>query len=534
MDGHPGAPRAGLGARGLYAIGQRSGSSALELALGLQMPINRVLFKLLLWCGVGSALAGLAIFLRCPSDSWENLAGAVAVDLGGTVLLLLWLGRTTTGGLVVNPLTGLLGLYALRRLLGLIYVVGQTSSLMSPFGIVPTGSYIEASVKAEWVTLAGTVAFCVGWGLARRRQSGAGNFTPLTRWHDRRLWVAYAFGLAGFLGNWLSSGALSELGNLVTITSGLAYGALFALLAFSKEYGVKGRLRGLTYVALLPLMANVLTHGMKSAFFFALLPVGAAYLLRKPKMGLALSVLGVLLLLVFIYPYVEMYRAANWGDARGASVGEVVQVVRQNFEQEGTGLIIESSWELFKLRFGSVNEAGAVVYLADQEGFMGGFFIKNLMYGFIPRVLWPGKPSWDPAGWFTSYLGGIPETEGMSSTALHIGPELYWMYGWPTTMLGLLVLGLYYRKINDWLLKAGRANPVFLAAWYPFLAFVTFIEEVRFNAAILSPLILMGNAFIIHCGVQVILQKQLGEYRKEPLPATVGTGYPPVDLGATQ
>ena len=345
MNGHPGAPRARVGARGRYAIGQSGGSSALELGLGLQMPLNRALFTLVSWCAVGSALAGLAVFLSYPSGSWENLAGAVAADLGGTALLLLWLGRTTAGGLVVNPLTGLLGLYALRRLLGLIYVVGQASSLQSPFGIVPTGAYIEASAKAEWVTLAGTVAFCGGWVLARRRQSGAGNLTPLTRWHDRRLWVIYAIGLAGFLGNWLSAGALSELGQLVTITSGLAYGALFALLAFSKDYGVKGRLRYLTYGALLPLMANVLTHGMKSAFFFALLPVGAAYLLRKPGRGLALSALGVLFLLVFVYPYVGEYRAANWGNARGASVGQVTQQVQQNVEQEGIGRTMESSWE---------------------------------------------------------------------------------------------------------------------------------------------------------------------------------------------
>ena len=188
---------------------------------------------------------------------------------------------------------------------------------------------------------------------------------------------------------------------------------------------------------------------------------------------------------------------------------------------------------VFELRFGSVNEAGAVVYFADQKGFMGSFFINNLIYGFIPRLLWPGKPSWDPAGWFTAYLKGISEMRGMSSTALHIGPELYWMYGWPTTVLGLLVLGLYYRKVSDWLLKAGRASPVFLAAWYPFLAFVTFIEEVRYNMAILTPFILLGNALVIHWGLKLLMRRPLGKHWREPLPATAGTGRPSVGPGST-
>ncbi len=465
---------------------------------------------------MAGAMAGTAAFLAYPSESWQSLAGAVAADFGGTLWLLLWLGRTPDGKVAVNPLTGLLGLYALRRLLGLVFVVGHASSLASPFDVIPTEAYIAASAKAEWITLLGTAAFCAGWVFARRRRAVENLWTAPTFWRDRQLWFAYAVGLAGYLVNWFLPGVAARLGSLFSITSGLAYGAIFALLAFSRDFGIRGRLRLITYAALLPLVANVLTFGMKSAFFFALLPVGAAYLLRKPGRGLALSVAGALFLLIFVYPYIQEYRKVNWGlNPQGASVGEVARRVQENIEQEGTVKTVIGSWEQFELRFGSVYEAGAVVYFADKTGLVGGFFIKNLLIGFIPRILWPGKPSWDPSGWFTSFLaGGSGDYSlGISSTALHIAPELYWMYGWLGTLLGMLLLGLFYRKVSDWLLASGMKSPVFWAAWYAFLQFVTFLEEVRFNMAVLTPFILLANALAIAWIVRTLVPRSVDRPR---------------------
>jgi hypothetical protein len=487
----------------------------------LQIPLPYLLGKVLMVGAVLSAVAGLAASMAYPAESWQSLAGAVGADFGGTLGLLLWLGKTPDGKLAVNPLTGLLGLYALRRLLGLIFVVGQASSLASPFDLVPTAAYVAASAKAEWITLLGTAAFCAGWTFARRRRPAQGLWPTATLWRDRQLWVTYAVGLTGYLVNWLLPSAAARLGNFFTVTSTLAYGALFALLAFSRDFGIRGKLRFFTYLALLPLNANVLTFGMKGAFFYALLPVGAAYLLKKPGKGLALSIVGVLFLLVFVYPYVQEYREVNWGPKPGGeSVGEVASRVQQNINQEGVLHTVKGSWEQFELRFGSVNEAGAVVYFADHTGLMGSYFIRYLLIGFIPRLLWPGKPSWDPSGWFTDFLAGGSGayTPGVSATALHIAPELYWMYGWPGPLLGMLLLGLFYRRISDWLLASGAKSAVFWAAWYGFLQSTTFIEEVRYNAAILSPIILMANTLIVSWGVSLLLSNRPAWRSRRVLP----------------
>jgi hypothetical protein len=453
------------------------------------------------------------VWLSFPPSTWQNLAGAVAVDLGGTVFLLCWLSRTPDGRLAFNPLTGLLGLYAVRRLLGLVYVVGQGTDLTSPFWVIPTAPYIGSSAKAEWITLAGTAAFCLGWAIAAKRRPGRPRAMLASCQRDPQLWMAYAVGLIGVAAVQLAPGVMSRLGNLASVTGDLAYGAGFALLAFSQRYGVLGPRRVLVYAALIPLGALAFTSGMKSSFFFALLPVGAAYLLRRPGRGLALSLAGVLFLLLFVYPYVQDFRATNWGPRpQGVSATEIAREVRHGVADEGVAATLRASWTKFELRFGGVGEAGAVVYLADRSGFMGTFFLQNLAYGFIPRFLWPEKPSWDPSGWFTSILTGgsgdyVPH--GISSTALHIGPELYWSYGWPATVAGMSLLGLFYRRVSDWLLTAGASRPIYWAAWYGFLQSVTFIEEVRYNGAVLFPFILFANAVVVAWAVSVFLRPQV-------------------------
>lgn len=499
VGSHGGVARRRLMTRGGF-------SWSFEVALGLQIPLHRIASAALLWSAVGSVAGGLAASLLFPPSTWQNLAGAVAANMGGTAWLLWWLGRVEKGRLVVSPLTGLLTLYALRRLLGLIMVVEQGPSLASPFELVPTEAYLAASAKAEWVTLVGTAALCAGWVLARRRRPALRSSRSLPVWRDRQLWMAYSIGLAVFLAKALSPMVVSRLGRFIEITSDLSFGAVFVLLAYSATYGVNGVRRFATYAALLPLLTSVLSSGSKGAFFSVLLPVGVAYLLRKPGRGIALSTAGVLFLLVFVYPYVHQYRRENWGEAAaGATVGQVAQMAQRGIEREGVGGTIRTSWEQFELRFGSVNEAGAVIYLADNVGFMGGFLIRNLAYGFIPRLLWPNKPAWDPARWFTDYLANGQHL--VSATALHVAPELYWMYGWLGAVIGTLFLGLLYRRISDYLLQEGSRSPVFLAGWYTLLINVTFVEELRYNMAVMTPIILLCNLVAVSWLLRVLVPR---------------------------
>lgn len=500
---------------------RRRFSGEVETSLGLQVPIGQQATTVVRWCAAGLTAAGLAVFLTSPAGSWENLAAAVAADLGGTLWLLMWIGVTAEVALVVNPVTALLAFYAMRRFVGFLYVLEQGAHLESPFGAVPTLAYIESSAKAEWITLAGTVAFCLGWLLARRPPGASNNKIGSSRWCNGQLWLAYALGVTAILGDWIFPSALQGFGALVRETKGLAYGAVFVLLWTSREFGIGGRAAYFSYAAVVPLLVRAMSWGMKSEFFFVLAPIGLAHSLRSRTRGLASVLLMTLLLLGFVYPYVQTYRQANWGSGAGASADDVSREVRDRTSEEGVTATMRDSWSEFQLRIGSVNEAGAVVYFADRTGFVGNLFLQNLVYGLVPRFVWPGKPKWDPAGWFTGILTGTDSNEsGGSSTALHIAPELYWMYGWPGTLFGLLLLGAFYRKVSDTLLNAGYSTPVYWAVWYAFLVYTAFLEEWRYNMAVLTPLIILCNAYAVVWLIKTISPQPRSLRRNKCRPGT--------------
>ena len=78
------------------------------------------------------------------------------------------------------------------------------------------------------------------------------------------------------------------------------------------------------------------------------------------------------------------------------------------------------------------------------------------MYTFIPRLLWPDKPSVSRGAWFTAYLGAAArEEEATTSTGISATGELYWNFGVPGVAVGMCGIGLLYGLL--W--RMAGANP---------------------------------------------------------------------------
>jgi hypothetical protein len=80
---------------------------------------------------------------------------------------------------------------------------------------------------------------------------------------------------------------------------------------------------------------------------------------------------------------------------------------------------------------------------------------------FVPRLLWPGKPRFETGQWVTSHFGPGPEIES-STGATWIG-EFYYNFGWPGVVLGMFVLGIWFRFLQESFLGIGAAIPCMLA-----------------------------------------------------------------------
>jgi len=468
-----------------------------ESELGIAVP--GYLVKLLGFAAAGFACyGGISLHLN-DSGTWNHLAGASSVFLATTLFLISWIIRSSANRFPLNAITLMLCMYAARRAISMILALsgGQLPMIASVSG-VNEYSFLASSTKAEFVGALSVVAFAAGWQFSLRRAKVSR--TPSIPPEDRTtpLWAVYFVGLAAFYSDMLLGELFRNLGALVTTTSALASGAVFAMLLFSRRYGI-GRGRALMpLLALLPLSANVLRTGMKSTAFEVLLPVILACFVRKMRAAILLTGFSVFLLLAFIYPYSQEFRARVWTQKEDAPASQIAADVIRNLRLYGLGPHMEQSVESFQARFGGIGSPGLVVMFADLYGQIGPEFLRNLPWAFVPRLIWPGKPAFEPAAYFTWYLGSSPSPEeARTATALHIGPELYWMFGWAGVALGMIGLGVGYGTINRWLLERAPKMPALMAVWYSFTMFVMFIEERRFNMAVLAPVIILVNGYAI-------------------------------------
>ena len=97
-------------------------------------------------------------------------------------------------------------------------------------------------------------------------------------------------------------------------------------------------------------------------------------------------------------------------------------------------------------RLTTINQLSQVGRVVDEEGYLHGQTLAYLAYAFIPRFLWPEKPTIAKAAWFALHIGlAYVRPNGQISNAINmtIPGELYLNYGWEGVLVGLLFLGFF-------------------------------------------------------------------------------------------
>jgi hypothetical protein len=117
----------------------------------------------------------------------------------------------------------------------------------------------------------------------------------------------------------------------------------------------------------------------------------------------------------------------------------------------------------------------AIRYTPSETPYLKGATLENLASGFVPRLLWPGKPNVGIGYWFSlNYWGTPPGVPVVPQTVTHPG-ELYIDFGIGGIIVGLAILGLCYRFA--W--EATRPRESATAALIYTLIFVTVIDVDR-------------------------------------------------------
>jgi hypothetical protein len=107
------------------------------------------------------------------------------------------------------------------------------------------------------------------------------------------------------------------------------------------------------------------------------------------------------------------------------------------------------------------SSVGYLVGEVDTYGLQHGATMAYAAYAFIPRILWPDKPTVTRGGWFAAYIGFAPSPEESTvSIGITATGELYWNFGTPGVVVGMFLIGCMFGGL--WRLAGPdpRADPI--------------------------------------------------------------------------
>lgn len=459
---------------------------------------------------------------RVPSRSWTAVkAHAIVVLIAATGLLsdnpavpLL------LGGLLVAPTLIALGILEARR----------TPLRLDPLSFLFFWSAIDLGIAAVYMAwrinsgerldfsmaliapsdlakgyviyLLGILSMHVGMQYMRPLQQSPAaqcraNFKPLPL-----VWLVAIWGLG--LVYLLKSAWFSFLGGLV---QPLHWAALAAVTIFvlvpSRYLGIsKVMFRPLFAIGTLGLLiANVAT-GSKAYIMFSFLPLVWMVVVRRDLWRWS-AILGVALVATYfgmLAPTLQNSRQERSREGEGP-LGHMINSLQvlgwsdSNTERKNS---LSDQAEGFLVRQFDATPTGFLVGEVRKDGFQWGQTMQYADYAFVPRFLWPDKPNVTRGAWFTMYLGASNrESESTSSTGITAVGELYWNFGIPGVVVGMLGIGFGYGLL--W--RMAGENPVYeplhmiLYVSVVVGGMIDMPEAVTVYAGILSQIILFGTLF---------------------------------------
>ena len=361
--------------------------------------------------------------------------------------------------------------------------------------------------QAELVFLLSTAVFTLVW----RRQEGKQSLALWEEPNNKALWLTYGLCLFGNFALSITVGGLGSAQELLHIFS---IGALAVLLGGSSVYALGKSKMWLTIIALTPLLGLALKSGMKAEVALVSLPILLPIIQRVTAKRFTFLGIFFLFTVLFIFPFSEAWRDANWivtGAKQQSGIGGVASDVAALWERDGMLETAQMSTAAWLSRGSSAEQGGLVMKLADRDGFIGPILIEGLATIFVPRFLWPDKPTYAPGAWFTWYLGQAesPDT-ATTSTAMMLPTELYWMFGVLGVVLGMSLLAVLNYQVWQFLLKKSSQNVIPMVALFAMLGRSGGLEEIHTIYAISSPIILLVYVIILS-RLQKLLMPSLGQ-----------------------
>lgn len=400
----------------------------------------------------------------------EMFCWAAATFLVALIPILLDWARPTSERHILLALVALAfaAQYALPILTLYIPAVGP----MDPSGMVGASLFSDDIVRAQWISLLGLCAFLVAYSLPI---SGAIHRALPQRRYE-----------------WSHTASLVAATLMITVGWTISLGRQFGLLGSQLGSGLIGGFVDIVIFGSAWLMSAYLVHRSRAALMllFILVPItmGFNFLTGSKKLFLAPLamvfatwmiyrrqirgswIVGGVAALILIYPVAQFWRE----DVLVSNTLGAVDVLRNpgpaidrtaDFLESGRfSQYFDQGLEATGRRIDAIGHAAVIIRDTPSiVPFQNGRTIGLIAIAYVPRVLWPGKPTISIGQWITdnyTLLGSRLRT--------NIGPswvgELYLNYAIPAVLAGFFVIGLLLRLAHEAFLRGSPTIPMLLAA----------------------------------------------------------------------
>jgi len=254
-------------------------------------------------------------------------------------------------------------------------------------------------------------------------------------------------------------------GVLGTLAAGTGFGIGLIALCYQR-YRSKAALLLLALVIPPTMLFNFFT-ATKMLFLIPLLMIAFSNIVVTRRLR-GSWVVGGLLFMVLFYPVARAYR--EYMQLNSFTTAQVLTSPGRAVNLIST---FSSSTSLPEhLREGMLSTAarldglGILSTIVRDAGtrvpFQGGWSLGYIPISYVPRLLWPGKPVLEIGQWVTDNYGAGPEIE--SSTGATWPGELFFNFGWTGLFIGMALLGLWFRFLEEYFLRIDATIPALMAS----------------------------------------------------------------------
>lgn len=321
-------------------------------------------------------------------------------------------------------------------------------------------------VSGQIVVLVGLLALLAGYAIPIGRFVPGGIPRPRRDWSYQSSlvvaliaiplgWAIYLTAQFGILPKRVGSGFVGSLANSTY------FGIALLMLTYLRH-----RSRGaLALMALLipPTMAFNYFSSSKGLFFTPIAVSMIAYLAVKRRIRFR-WILILLFAFSLFFPIADFQRQVILqGNTRSAiwalqRPGEVISKTVRFVGSQQFGQHFLTGLASTLVRFDGLGVASVIVRdCPARVPFQGGWSIAQIFITYVPRILWKDKPDLASGKFVTDNFGGGPLIAS-NTGATWIG-ELWFNFGWSGVVIGMLLMGVYFRILHEMLFKPGAVMP---------------------------------------------------------------------------